>query len=79
MAYNTKHYWVFVLFPSSGIQENRTSFRNVVFSIFLNTRRWKKSKNPVILKSFLVIRFVLVSCLAYSSIMKMEATFSSET
>jgi hypothetical protein len=29
--------------------ENRSSFRNVVFFIIYNTRRWKKSKNPVIL------------------------------
>jgi hypothetical protein len=37
---------VFCHSPEDG---NRSSFRNVVFSIFYNTGRWKKSKNPVIL------------------------------
>jgi hypothetical protein len=29
--------------------KNRSTFRNTVFSIFLNTRRLRRSKNPVIL------------------------------
>jgi hypothetical protein len=35
--------------PLSLEDGNRSTFQNVVFSSFQNTRRWKKSKNPVIL------------------------------
>jgi hypothetical protein len=35
--------------PPSSEDGNRSSFRNVVFSILQNTGRWKKSKNPIIL------------------------------
>jgi hypothetical protein len=37
------------VFPPPPDDGNRSSFRNVVFSSFYSTGRWKKSKNPVIL------------------------------
>jgi hypothetical protein len=40
------NYWTNVSHsPEDG---NISSFRNVVFSCFYNTRRWTQSKNPVI-------------------------------
>jgi hypothetical protein len=39
------------LLPHSLEDGNRSSFRNIVFSILYNTGRWKKSRNPVILCS----------------------------
>jgi hypothetical protein len=41
--------WVGVFSPLSPKDGNRSSFRNVVFSSLLNTRRWKSPKSSVIL------------------------------
>jgi hypothetical protein len=53
MVYNTQNQWVFGLCSSYGIPSedgNRSSFRNVVFSSYLEFRRMeKKSRNPVII------------------------------
>jgi hypothetical protein len=59
MVYNTQNYWIFGLFPSSGILEN-TAFRKLHLHLRTETdpvsetysleyQMMEKSKNPVIM------------------------------
>jgi hypothetical protein len=47
-------YTILYSFPFSPEDGNRSSFQNVVFSIFYNTGRLKKSKIPVVLNVIII-------------------------
>jgi hypothetical protein len=84
-ARSTHNYSFFGLFLSSGILENRnTTFRKLdlfpssgegedTYSVGALRKSWSQSLD------ILAACFMLVSCLAYFSTLKMEATCSSET
>jgi hypothetical protein len=57
--------WLFVFPPNTPEDGNRSSFRNVVFYSSYNTGRWKKSKNPVILKWYTIVRTLQILLLLY--------------
>jgi hypothetical protein len=61
MVYNTQNYWVFGLFPSSGILQNIK--HDVSVNVFVSVFRWgaktpdlSKGPNPVVL--WIILSFI---------------------